>query len=74
LHEQAVLRGNFTTDKIRQSAIGKRHMRPTLEDDDPAVLAQPSRPRCRAGPACDATDDEYAFVAYVFHVVYRVTA
>jgi hypothetical protein len=43
-------------------------MRAALENDDLAVLAQPSRAGCRAGPSCDATDDDEAFVARVFHL------
>ena len=66
LHQQAVLLGDFTPDKIRQPAVGKRHMRAALEDDDLAVLAQPSRACCRAGPSRDAADDDEAFVAHAF--------
>ena len=68
LHQQAVLLGDFTTDKIRQSAVGKRHMRAALEHDDLAVLAQPSRACCRAGSTCDAADDDKAFVVQAFHL------
>lgn len=68
LHQQAVLLGDLTTDKIRQPAVGKRHMRAALEHDDLAVLAQPSRACCRAGSARDAAYDDKAFVAQAFHL------
>ena len=68
LHQQAVLLGDFTPDKIRQSAVGKRHVRAALEDDDLAVLAPPSRACGRASPTRDATDDDKTFVAHAFHL------
>ena len=68
LHQQAVLLGDFTADEIRQSAVGKRHMRAALEDDDLAVLAQPPRACRRAGPAGDAADDDKTFFAHAFHI------
>ena len=68
LHKEAVLLGNFTTDKIWQSAVGKRHMRAALEHDDLAVLRQPARACCRAGPASDTSDDDKSLLAHVIHV------
>ena len=60
LHQQVVLLDDFTTDKIRQSAVGKRDMRAALEHDDLAVLAEPSRAGRRTRPAGDAADDDKA--------------
>ena len=47
LQEQCVLSGNFPTHEIGQAAVGKGHMRSTLENGELSFLGKPPRPRRR---------------------------
>jgi hypothetical protein len=61
LQQQIILFDDFATDEIRQAAVGKRNMRPSLKDDDVTAFAEPSGARGGTCPAGDASNDDQRF-------------
>lgn len=56
--EELVARGDFAPHVIGQAAVGKRHVRPALQQDDFGIFRQPAGPRGRRRSARHAPHDE----------------